>query len=147
MKKSTRAPTYVSNAKLALTCSIFHLTIRKHVLLFVVGPTALEIRQSLINKKRNSRLWSESASASQNHPRQKQRKLIVNLLRKKQRDYHIWNNRVTILITVLLQHKSNDFFIFQTFFILTTPSFTINTRQFTVPTTEHSGRSTLVPIQ
>ena len=51
---------------------------------------------------------------------------------KKQRYYHIWNNSVTFLSVVLLQHKSTFLFIFQTFLQLTTSSSTIDTRQFTV---------------
>ena len=42
LKKSTRTPTNVSNAKLAVRCSIFLLRIRNHVLTYLVGPTALE---------------------------------------------------------------------------------------------------------
>ena len=75
LKKSTRAPTNVSNAKRAVTCSIFLLRMRKHVLLYLVGPNELEKRQSWITKKRNSHLYCNSASANQNSPRQKQRKL------------------------------------------------------------------------
>ena len=72
-----------------------------------------------------------TASTNQNSPSQKQRKLM-NLLQKRQRYYHIWNNRVLLLLAVLLQHKFNFLFIFQNFFILTTRSFTMNTMQFTV---------------
>ena len=43
------------------------------------------------------------------------------------------NNRVTLLLSVLLQHKFTFFFIFQTFLKLTTRSLTINAMQFTVP--------------
>ena len=56
----------------------------------------------------------------------------MNLFQKKQRYYHIWNNSVTLLLVVLLQHKFTFRFIFQTFLQLTTRSFTINTMQFTV---------------
>ena len=56
----------------------------------------------------------------------------MNLLRKRQRYYHIWNNRVSLLLAVLLQDKFTFLFIFQTFFKLTTRSFTMNTMQFTV---------------
>ena len=55
-KKSTRAPTNVSNAKLAVTCTIFLLRIKNHVLPYLVGPIGLKKRQSWITKKRNSRL-------------------------------------------------------------------------------------------
>ena len=40
LKESTRAPTNVSNAKRAVTCSKFLLRIRNHVLPYLVGPTA-----------------------------------------------------------------------------------------------------------
>ena len=53
LKKSTRTPTNVSNAKGAVTCSIFLLRIRNHVLPYLVGPTALEKRQCWITEKRN----------------------------------------------------------------------------------------------
>ena len=56
----------------------------------------------------------------------------MNLLQKRQRYYHIWNNRVTLLLAVLLQHKVTFFFTFQTFLQLTTRCFTINTMKFTV---------------
>ena len=56
----------------------------------------------------------------------------MNLFQKRQRFYHIWNNSVTPLLVVLLQHKFTFRFIFQTFLQLTTRSFTINTMQFTV---------------
>ena len=55
-KKSTRASTNVSNAKLPVACSIFLLCIRNHVLFYLVGPTALQNRKIWITKKRNSRL-------------------------------------------------------------------------------------------
>ena len=51
---------------------------------------------------------------------------------KRQRYYHIWNNRVTLLFSVLPQHKFNFLLVFQTFLYLKTRSFTINTMQFTV---------------
>ena len=51
---------------------------------------------------------------------------------KRKRYYHKWNNSVTFLLAVLLQHKFTFLFIFQTFLQLTTRSFTINTMQFTV---------------
>ena len=54
------------------------------------------------------------------------------LFQKRQRYYHIWNNSVTFLLVVLVQHKLTFCFIFQTFLQLTTRSFTINTKQFTV---------------
>ena len=56
----------------------------------------------------------------------------MNLLQKNKRYYHKWNNSVTLLLAVLLQHKITFHFIFQTFLQLTTRSFTINTTQFTV---------------
>ena len=56
----------------------------------------------------------------------------MNLLHKRQRFYHIWNNRVMLLLVVLLQHIFTFLFIFQIFLKLTTRSFTINTMQFTV---------------
>ena len=56
----------------------------------------------------------------------------MNLFRKRQRYYHIWNNSVTLLLVVLLQPKFTFRFIFQNFLPLTTRSFTINTMQFTV---------------
>ena len=39
----------------------------------------------------------------------------MNLFQKKQRHYHIWNNSVTLLLVVLLQHKFTFRFIFQNF--------------------------------
>ena len=48
------------------------------------------------------------------------------------RYYYKWNNSVTLLLAVLLQHKFTFLFIFQTFLQLTTRSLTINTMQFTV---------------
>ena len=54
---------------------------------------------------------------------------MFNLFQKKQRFYLIWNNRVTLLLSVLLQHKYSFLFFFLQ---LTTRSFTIITRQFTV---------------
>ena len=51
LKKSTRAPTNVSNAKRAVTWSIFLLRIRNHVLPYLVGPTALEKKTKLDYKK------------------------------------------------------------------------------------------------
>ena len=56
----------------------------------------------------------------------------MNLLQKRQRYYHKWNNCVTLLLVVLLQHKFIFLFIFQTFLQLTSRSFTMNTIQFTV---------------
>ena len=56
----------------------------------------------------------------------------MNLLQKRKRYCHNWNNSVTLLLAVLLQHKFIFLFIFQTFLQLTTRSFTINTMQFTV---------------
>ena len=116
LKKSTRAPTNVSNAKRAVTCSMSLLRIRNHVLPYLVGPTALEKRQSWITKKRNSHLECNSASSNQNSPRQKQRKLIMILLEKRKRYYNKWNNSVTLLLAVLLQHKFTFLFIFQLFY-------------------------------
>ena len=73
-----------------------------------------------------------NATLHQNSPQQKQRKLILNLFHKRQKKYLIWNNLVTLLLAVLLQHKITFLFIFQTFIKLKTRSFTINTMQFTV---------------
>ena len=56
----------------------------------------------------------------------------MNLLQKRKRYYHNWNNSVTLLLAVLIQHKFTFFFIFQTFPQLTTRSFTFKTMQFTV---------------
>ena len=56
----------------------------------------------------------------------------MNLQQKRKRYFHKWNNSVTLLLAVLLQHKFTSLFIFQTFLQLTTRSFTINTMQFTV---------------
>ena len=56
----------------------------------------------------------------------------MNLFQKSQRYYHIWNNSVTLILVVFVQHKLTFRFIFQTFLQLTTRSFTINTMQFTV---------------
>ena len=56
----------------------------------------------------------------------------MNLLQKRQRFYHKWNNSVTLLLAVLLQHIFTFLFIFQTFLQLTKRSFTINTMQYTV---------------
>ena len=56
----------------------------------------------------------------------------MNLLRKRQRYYHIWNNRVMLLLSVLLQHILTFLSIFQTFLQLTTRSFTINAMPYSV---------------
>ena len=56
----------------------------------------------------------------------------MNLLQRRKRYYHNWNNSVTLLLADLLQHKFTFLFIFQTFLQLTTRSITINTMQFTV---------------
>ena len=56
----------------------------------------------------------------------------MNLFQKKQRYYLIWNNRVTLLLAILIQHKITFVFVFQTFLQLPTRSFTINTMQFTM---------------
>ena len=56
----------------------------------------------------------------------------MNLFQKRRRFYFIWNNCVTLPLAVLLQYKPTFLFFFQTFFKLTTCSFTINTMQFTV---------------
>ena len=74
----------------------------------------------------------DSTSANKNSPRQKRRKLILNLFQERQRFYLIWNNHVTLLLSVLLQHNFTFLFIFQTFLQLTTRSLTISTMQFTV---------------
>ena len=39
----------------------------------------------------------------------------MNLFQKKQRFYHIWNNSVTLLLVVLLQHEFTFRFNFQNF--------------------------------
>ena len=49
-----------------------------------------------------------------------------------QSSYLIWNNRVTLLLAVFLQHKLTFLYIFQTFLNLTTRSFTVKTMQYTV---------------
>ena len=54
------------------------------------------------------------------------------LFEAKQRYYHIWKNRVTLLLSVLLQHKFIFLFIFQIFLELTTRSSKFNAMQFTV---------------
>ncbi len=51
---------------------------------------------------------------------------------ERRRYYLIWNICVTLLLSVLLQHKFAFLFIFRTFLQLTTRSFTINAMQFTV---------------
>ena len=56
----------------------------------------------------------------------------MNLLQKRKRYYHKWNNSVTLLLAALLQHKFTFLFFFQTFIQLTTRFFTFNTMQFTV---------------
>ena len=56
----------------------------------------------------------------------------MNLFQKMQRYCHIWNNSVTLLLVLFLQHKLSFRFFFQTFLQLTTRSFTINTMQVTV---------------
>ena len=56
----------------------------------------------------------------------------MNVFQKKQKYYLIWNNRITLLLAVLLQYKLTSLFVFQTFLKLTTRSFPINTMQFTV---------------
>ncbi len=55
----------------------------------------------------------------------------MNLLRKMRRYHHIWNNSVTLLLAVLLQHKFTFLLFFKTFLQLTTLSFTNETMQFT----------------
>ena len=60
----------------------------------------------------------------------------MNLLQKKQRYYHIWNNSVTLILAVLLQHKFTFLFNFQTFLQMTPRSFAINTMQFTISNNE-----------
>ena len=57
----------------------------------------------------------------------------MNLLQKRQRYYHKWNNSVTFLLAAFVQHKLTFFFILHTFHHLKTRSFTINTVHFTVP--------------
>ena len=54
------------------------------------------------------------------------------MFQKRQRYDPIWNNRVTLLISVLLQHKFTFLFFFQSFLRPITRSFTIKTIQFTV---------------
>ena len=54
----------------------------------------------------------------------------MDLLQKRQRFYHIWNNRVTLLLVVSLQHNFTFLFIFQNFLKVTTRSFTIDAMQF-----------------
>ena len=56
----------------------------------------------------------------------------MNLLQRRKRYYHKWNNSVTLLLADLLQNKFTFRFIFQTFLQLTSRSFTINAMQFTV---------------
>ena len=56
----------------------------------------------------------------------------MNLFKKRQRFYHIWNIRITLLLAALLQLKFNFLFIFQTFLKLITRCFTIKTMQFTI---------------
>ena len=56
----------------------------------------------------------------------------MNMLQKRQRHYHTWNNRITLLLAVLLQHIFASRSNFQTFLQLTTGSFTNNAMQFTV---------------
>ena len=55
----------------------------------------------------------------------------MNLLQKRQRSYHKWNNNLTLLLAVSLQHKLTFLFFFRNFLQLTTRSFTINTMQCT----------------
>ena len=83
-------------------------------------------------QRKNSRPYCDSTSSNQNSPRQNQRKLILNLFQKKQKYYLIWNNRVTLLLSLSLQHKITFLFIFQIFLQPTTRFFTINTMQFPV---------------
>ena len=65
LKKSKRAPTNVSNAKPAVTCSIFLLRIRNHVLPYLVGPTALEKKTKLdYQKEKLSPLMQQCISQS-----------------------------------------------------------------------------------
>ena len=56
----------------------------------------------------------------------------MNLLQKRKRYYHKWNNSVTLLLADLLQHEFTFLFNFQTSLQMTTRSFSINTMQFTV---------------
>ena len=115
---------------------------------YFVGPTALEKKHSPITKKRNSRLQSDRISGNQNSPRQKQRKLILNLFQKRQGYYIIWKNPATFLLSVLLQHKFTFLFVFQIFFPTDN---TLFYNQYNAilqtGTTEHKGIWTLVLIQ
>ena len=56
----------------------------------------------------------------------------MNLFQKKQKIYLIWNNRVTLLLSVLLQHNFTFSLKFQTILQLTARSFRTNTMQITV---------------
>ena len=69
------------------------------------------------------------------------------LVQKEQRYYQIWNNRVTLLLSVLLQHKITFLSIFQTF--LQVQHALLQSTQYNLqcPTREKSGFWTLVLIQ
>ena len=56
----------------------------------------------------------------------------IEFVPKRQRYYLIWNNRVTLLLSILIQHKFTFLFIFQTFLQQTKRSYTINAMQITV---------------
>ena len=98
---------------------------------YLDGPTALDkVKIGLPERK-------TLASNATVHPliklsTTKTEEAVKEPVPKKQRYYFIRNNRVTLLLAVLLQHKFIFLFIFQTFLKLTTLSFTINAMQFTV---------------
>ena len=99
---------------------------------YLVGPTASEKNKIGLPKKEKisplmrqhisqSKLSTTKAEEAKNEP-----------VPKKQRHYLIWNNRIALLLFVLLQQNLSFFSFFQTFLQLTTRSFTINTIRFTI---------------
>ena len=113
LKKSTRAPTNVSNAKRAVTCSIFLLRIRNHVLPYLVGRTALEKKTKLdYQKDKLSPLMQHSISQSELSTT-KAEEANNEPATKRKRYYHKWNNGVTLLLAVSLQHKFTSYSFFK----------------------------------
>ena len=69
------------------------------------------------------------------------------LVPKKQRYYLIWNNSVTLLSAVLVQHKFTFFYIFKLFSNRQHALLQSTQSILQSPTTEHGGFWTLVLIQ
>ena len=84
-----------------------------------------------LTKNKFSRLMRQYIRQSKLFTR-KVEEAYIEPVPKKQRYYLIWNNCGTLPLSVLLQHKFNFLFIFQTFLQLTTRYFTIITMEFPV---------------